>query len=131
MPQDYAEAVKWWRKAAEQGHVKTQYQLGEMYHKGEGLPQDYEEAAKWWRKAADQGHALAQIRLGGMYYLGVVAPKNFIESYAWFLLAKANGIKEVSEMISNYEKVFTLEQMEKGQARALELHRLIKQKSAE
>ena len=39
--QDYVEAVKWYRKAAEQGNAEAQYNLGVMYYKGKGIPQDY------------------------------------------------------------------------------------------
>jgi tetratricopeptide (TPR) repeat protein len=60
---DDAEALKWYRKAAEQGHVSAQYNLGVMYGKGEGVTQDYAEALKWYRKAAEQGHAKAQNNL--------------------------------------------------------------------
>ena len=55
--QDYAEAVKWYRKAAEQGYAKSQFNLGLCYVKGEGVRQDYAEAVKWFRKAAEQGDA--------------------------------------------------------------------------
>ena len=41
VPQDYAEAIKWYRKAAEQGYASAQYNLGIMYDDGEGVPQDY------------------------------------------------------------------------------------------
>ena len=41
VPQDYAEAVTWYRKAAEQGDADAQYNLGVMYAKGQGVPQDY------------------------------------------------------------------------------------------
>ena len=30
VPQDYAEAMKWFRKAAEQGHAEAQHNLGVM-----------------------------------------------------------------------------------------------------
>ena len=60
-----------------------------------------------------------------MYHNGEGVPKNFIEAYAWYLLAKANGDEEASKLVSSFEKIFTLEQVEKGQARAAELHRLI------
>jgi len=30
------EAVRWWRKAAEQGHAAAQYNLGYTYNNGEG-----------------------------------------------------------------------------------------------
>ena len=41
MPQDYQEAVSWYRKAAEQGDAGAQYNLGNMYNNSEGVPQDY------------------------------------------------------------------------------------------
>jgi TPR repeat protein len=41
VPQDYAEAVRWYRLAAGQGNAKAQYNLGLMYYNGEGVPQDY------------------------------------------------------------------------------------------
>ena len=44
VPQDYAEAVKWFRLAADQGDATAQFNLGIMYAKGQGVPQDYAEA---------------------------------------------------------------------------------------
>ena len=41
VPQDYAEAVRWYRKSAEQGDVKGQSALGLMYERGQGVAQDY------------------------------------------------------------------------------------------
>ena len=64
--QDYAEAVRWYRKAAEQGYAKAQGSLGWMYEQGLGIPKDGAEAVKWYRKAADQGNAVAQRFLGRM-----------------------------------------------------------------
>ena len=52
VPQDFAEARRWWEKAAEQGHAKAQVSLGEMYAIGRGVPQDYAEARRWYGKAA-------------------------------------------------------------------------------
>jgi hypothetical protein len=60
VPQDYAEAARWFRKAADQGNAEAQNNLGELSKDGRGVPQDYAEAARWFRKAADQGHADAQ-----------------------------------------------------------------------
>src|ERR1035437_7853606 len=53
LPRDYAEAVKWYRKAAEEGDTGGQHSLGFMYEYGEGVPRDYAEALKWYRKAAE------------------------------------------------------------------------------
>jgi len=54
VPQNYAEAVKWYRLAAEQGEAWAQYNLGVMYDKGQGVPQDYAEAHKWVNLAASR-----------------------------------------------------------------------------
>ncbi len=61
--QDYSEAVRWYRKAAEQRYAYAQCNLGYMYEKGKGVSQDYSEAVGWYRKAAEQGFKLAQDRL--------------------------------------------------------------------
>jgi TPR repeat protein len=53
--QDDVEAVKWFRKAAEQGYPAAQDNLGWMYKNGRGVVQDDVEAVKWFRKAAEHG----------------------------------------------------------------------------
>jgi len=55
VPEDDAEAVRWFRLAAEQGHAEAQYNLGVMYAKGEGAPQDYSVAHMWADIAATNG----------------------------------------------------------------------------
>lgn len=67
MPQDAAEAVRWYRLAAEQGVVEAQYNLGLMYDNGTGVPQDSAEAARFYRLAAEQGDSNAQNNLGIIY----------------------------------------------------------------
>ena len=47
IPQNYAEAFKWFKKAAEQGDATAQYNLGIMYEFSRGVPQNYFEALKW------------------------------------------------------------------------------------
>ena len=49
--QDYFEAAKWYRKAAEQGYASAQYNLGVMYANGYGVPQDKNLAKEWILKA--------------------------------------------------------------------------------
>ena len=53
---DEAEAVKWFRKAAEQNLADAQYILGVCYDSGEGVAKDEIEAYKWWLLAAGQGN---------------------------------------------------------------------------
>lgn len=49
--------MKWYRKAAEQGHAAAQFYLGVMCREGEGVPKDDAEAVKSFLKAADKGFA--------------------------------------------------------------------------
>ena len=87
VPQDYAEAVKWYRKAAEQGLASAQYNLGVVYNNGQGVPQDYAEAVKWFMKAAEQGNATAQSRLGVVYSNGKGVPQDYVQANMWINLA--------------------------------------------
>jgi TPR repeat protein/ubiquitin-protein ligase len=60
---DYVEALKWFRKAAEQEHAGAQGNLGVCYAEGLGVPQDLMEAGKWWREAAKKRDPLALQKL--------------------------------------------------------------------
>jgi TPR repeat protein len=84
VPQDFAEAMKWYRKAAIQGHAMAQNDLGFMYDNGRGVTQDYAEAVNWYRKAAEQGNAEAQYNLGFMYYEGQGVPQDYAEAVKWW-----------------------------------------------
>ncbi len=57
VPQNYAEAAKWYRRAAEQGQAEAQASLGAAYAMGSGVLQDYLLAHMWFNLAAGQGHA--------------------------------------------------------------------------
>ena len=55
VPENDAEAVKWYRKAAEQGHANAQSNLGFMYANGDGVPENFVHAYVWWSMAKTQG----------------------------------------------------------------------------
>ena len=85
---DDAEAVKWFRMAAEQGHTDAQETLGFMYAEGKGVPEDDAEAVKWFRMVADQGRTSAQLRLGRMYHDGGKGvPEDHAEAVKWYRMA--------------------------------------------
>jgi TPR repeat protein len=90
VPQNYTEALKWYRLAAAQGLAPAQTALGIMYVNGYGVPQDNAEALKWYHLAAAQGHARAQLNLGLMYVNGYGVPQDYVQAYKWFNLAAAN-----------------------------------------
>ena len=88
---DYATALKEWKILAEQGHPRAQYNLGQMYRRGDGVPQDYKEAVRWYKLAADQGHAKALYNLGLMYDEGEGVPEDDKEAVRWYKLAAEQG----------------------------------------
>ena len=89
--EDQVEVARLWR-AAKQGRVRAQYELGHKYDSADGVGHNDPKAAKWYRRAADQGHASAQYELGMMYryeygHLG----QDLDEAARWFRLAAEQG----------------------------------------
>lgn len=62
VPGDFPEAVRWHRKAAEQGFAPAQSQLGSHYADGLGVPQDDIEASRWHRKSVERSTSKAIVR---------------------------------------------------------------------
>jgi len=85
--QDYAEALKWYRKAADEGEAGAQSEIGVMYNDGQGVTQDHAEALKWFRKAAEQGEARGLFNLGIAYSKGSGVPQDYVQAHMWFSLA--------------------------------------------
>jgi hypothetical protein len=92
----YLEAVTWYRRAADQGNVLAQFNLGTMYHQGQGVPQDYAQALTWYRRAAAQGEAVAQYNLALLYEQGGGVPQDYQQAYFWYNLAAAHAPAEFS-----------------------------------
>jgi TPR repeat protein len=91
VPQNYTEALLWFRKAADQGNAKAQYGIGYMYHNGKGVPQNNAEALRWNLLSAKQGDAKAQNNIGTMYYYGQGVTQDYAEALRWYRLAAEQG----------------------------------------
>ena len=118
VPRDYAEAVKWYRKAAEQGYARAQHNLRLMYEKGQGNAdaqaklgiiaqpassadfqkgldavdrRDFATTLREWKPLAEQGHARAQFHLGMMYFQAVGVPQDYAEAMRWWHKAAEQG----------------------------------------
>jgi hypothetical protein len=115
---DVAQAAKWLRKAAVQGHAIAQYNLGWMYGNGQGFTQDYAHAVKWYRKAADQGVAAAQYNLGVMYDKGQGVIQDNITAHMWFNIAASKANKFAAIMRDYVAKKMTAATIEEAQKRA-------------
>jgi TPR repeat protein len=92
-----AQAVKWYREAADQGLAAAQNNLGVMYEQGTGVEKDPAQAVSWFRKAAAQGNADAQKHLAS----SAPAPANEMEAVqAFFQAAQKTADKVVEETAS-------------------------------
>jgi TPR repeat protein len=91
LPKDYAEALRWYRLAAEQDFSKAQANLGVMYGEGQGVTRDYTLAAEWFLKAAEKGNTLAQHNLGLLYGRGQGVKQDYAEAFVWESLAATSG----------------------------------------
>ena len=99
VPQNDAEAVKWYLAAAKQGHTEAveklivihaaqkAFQAGvEAYARG-----DFTVAQREWELLAEQGYAEAQFRLGLLYEFGKGVPENDAEAVKWYRKAAEQG----------------------------------------
>ena len=118
--QDYAEALKWYRKAADRGNAGAQYNLGITHYNGRGVPQDYDEALKWFRKAAERGNMLAQYNLASMYEEGRGVPQDYVQAHKWYNLATALGNEEGSKHRDGVEEKMTPADVSKAKRLARE-----------
>jgi TPR repeat protein len=92
LPQDYEQAVYWYRKAAEQEYAQAQHKLGGAYAQGNGVDQNYEQAVYWYRKAAEQEYAQAQSNLGVCYAQGIGGlSQDYEQAVYWFRKAAEQG----------------------------------------
>ena len=103
--QEYSEAIKWLKKAAEKDFAKAQCNLGDCYYFGYGVEQSYTEAVKWYKKAAEQEYAQAQYNLGDCYYFGYGVEQSYTEAVKWYTLAAEQGNEKAQEALARLEEV--------------------------
>ncbi len=113
------EAVKWYRRAAEQGNATAQCNLGYCYDNGQGVEQNLEEAVKWYRKAAEQGNATAQCNLGFCYENGDGIEQNLEEARMWFRKSAEQGneraqkaLSQINDNKNNYPKPIRVQSLQ-------------------
>ena len=88
---DYAEAVYWYRKAADQNHRIALNNLGVCYELGKGGSKNYYEALRYYRKSADLGNSTSQCNLGLCYEFGRGVTKDVYEAVKWYRKSAENG----------------------------------------
>jgi len=100
---DPAEAVVWYRRAADQENVLAQHNLGNVYFSGEGVAQNDSLAVAWWLKAANQGDAIPALRLGAMYEEGRGVARDLAEAMRWYRESASRGNVAAREALRRLE----------------------------
>ena len=90
VPQNYQEAVTWYRTGAKEGNASAQLNLGIMYRNGLGVEKDNAVAVIWYQKAVEQQHAGAQYALGAMHHFGQGVPKDYDKAVVLYEKAADN-----------------------------------------
>lgn len=99
--QNYAEAYKWFEKAASQGHVMAEIALGRMYQNGYGVPMNMDNALLCFKRAASKSESLETwAALFEFYLCADNKYKNFEEALKWVDKFFLNFIE-----FKNYEKI--------------------------
>ena len=118
---NFPEALKWFRRSAEQGDPDAQNSLGQMYQEGEGVIQNYSLAAKWYRMAAEHddnlgGAGQGRNNLGMLYLDGHGVPKDYVQAYLWFRLAdfEANPNLSIAKAHLSPEQIREADQLVEG-----------------
>ena len=99
---DFVQGIKWLRKAAELGHVRSMNKLGGFIIKGEVNGSKPSEGVKWVTKAARNGHAPAQANLGGMYIIGDLIEQDFSKAREWWLKAARQSYPRAQSYLGQY-----------------------------
>ena len=86
-----AEALRWYRQAAEHGHPVAQVSLALLYQRGVGTARDDRLALQWFSRAAEQGDSQAQHSLGLMLARGQGVARDPVRGLMWIDLAAALG----------------------------------------
>ena len=104
---NYSEAVRLYRKAAEQGHADAQFNLGYCYDNAIGVTQDNDKAIKWYRKAAEKGCEGAYYNLFKCLFYNkisdsTITKENIIEAEKWLRKSAESGSAEMQFELGNF-----------------------------
>ena len=90
---DYAKAVEWYNKSADQGNADAMIRLAECYEEGYGVDKSERKGVEYEKKAAALGNAKAQFWLGNTYtnesYGGET--RNYAEAVKWYRKSAEQG----------------------------------------
>lgn len=91
VPNNDAQAVQWFRKAAEAGLPQGMGNYSYMLSTGRGIEKDLTASFQWAEKAAQAGDAFGMARLAFSYLTGQGTTRNEAEAVNWYLKSAEKG----------------------------------------
>jgi TPR repeat protein len=114
VPLDLSQAQNWLERAARNGHVDAQANLGLLlFQNGNRVA-----GMRWLKAAAESGEARALLVVGTALYNGDGVPPDPVTAYAYVSRAAAQGLAAAQATLADMDAAMTLEQRQKGVALA-------------
>lgn len=114
---DLNAAMDWYRKAAAQGHLRAEDNLGLlMFQQG-----DRAGAMPYLQRAATRGEPRAQYIVGTALFNGDLIGKDWVRAYALMTRASASGLSQAAASLEQMDKYIPEDQRKQGLALATNL----------
>lgn len=114
VPVDFKLAEGWYRRAADQGHLQAEDNLGLiLFQNG-----DRQKAMPYIERSALRGEPRAQYVFATALFNGDLAKKDWVRAYALMTRASASGLSQASASLAQMDRYIPLEQRQKGLAMA-------------
>ena len=94
-----AEAVRWYRLAADAGDPEAQASLGLCLLRGWGCERNCDEAFAWYLRAAEQGSLAGMNDLAFCYMNGIGVEKDEAKGFGWAMEAAKRGVAPAQTMV--------------------------------
>lgn len=92
-------------KKAQEGDAEAQYQLGQLYTRGDGVELDFEASLKWFRESANQDYVPAFNSIGFAYEFGKGVEIDNSIAISWYeKAAKAADVFGLINLANFYKK---------------------------
>ncbi|KAK9453656.1 HCP-like protein [Dipodascopsis uninucleata] len=105
LEQDEVRALELYQRAAQLGHLPSQYRVGAAYEYGHlGCIMDPKLSIAWYSRAASKGDAESELGLSGWYLTGAdgILPKSEAESYLWARRASEKGLAKAEYAVGYF-----------------------------
>ena len=113
VPRDLGEAGRWYKKAADQGHLQASDNYGLLLFQNNRR----KEALPYLQQSANRGEPRAQYVLGTGHFNGDFVEKDWIKAYALMTRASSQGLSQATGNMAQMDKFISLDK----RRRAIEL----------